>query len=333
MAYTNGTTSDFSGVMTDLITFCTTHCGFTLEGSFSGTQNLSYNGTSTGTVYTIRCLSRGGVYWWFRYTNNNVFCLLSTGTGATWNTIANRSPNDTEVNVLTGSYAYRFFEVDDSVHVALTRTNSGIVTYRHLSFGKMQKHGTWTGGEYFAGSYDFLLNASTWNNKDEFLHTRIFGYKNAAVTSGDGSSGGTVASYGVMRCTYNGKNYANIDRSAAGIETGMNEAVTIGAFRDRAASGTTGIIHELSDSYSPNLWSDTAVASPPSFLLFDNAGASRFFDLGYLTGMRFLNIKNLTPGQLVNTDWRVYPLSFPSETGAATHAASGNYGVAFREVA
>lgn len=333
MSYETGTATDFSDLMSKLITFATSYCGFTYESTFNRTESLSYDGTSTGTSYTIRCLSRGGVYWWFRFTTSNMFCLLSTGTGATWNTIANRSPNDSEVNCLSGTYVYRFFEVDDSLHVALIRTYSGVVSYRHFSFGKIQKYGSWTGGEYFTGSYDEVSGSSYYNTKLSQYHCRLFGNKVGYVVSGNGSAVGSRASYGVIRCTYNSKNYANIDRAYNDIETGMNEAVTMGGLRRHAHVGQTGMSPSIDPDKSPNLWSDTAAATPIHFMLYDNAGASRFLDMGYLTGIRFLNVQNLTPDQLVNTDWRVYPLSYQSETGSANYAASGNMGIAFREVA
>jgi len=331
MSFESGNATNFSDLMSKLIIFATTYCGFSLEGAFSGTQNLSYNGTSTGTVYTIRCLSRGGVYWWFRYTNANMFCLLSTGTGATWNTIANRSPNDSEVNVLTGSYSYRFFEVDDSLHVALTKSNGGQTSYRHFSFGKIQKYGSWTGGEYFAGSYDEVSSASYYNDGFAAEHTRLFGNKAGVTTSGTGTGVSNRASYGVIRCTYNSKDYANIDRAGASVESGMNEAVTMGGLRNIATEASYN--PAVNPAISPNTWSDTAVASPVMFMLYDDAGAGRYFDLGYLTGIRFLSVKNLTPGQLVNTDWRVYPASFQGTDGSSDYASSDDIGIAFREVA
>jgi len=67
-------------------------------------------------------------------------------------------------------------------------------------------------------------------------------------------------------------------------------------------------------------------------MLYDDAGATRYFDLGYLTGIRFLNIKNLTDDALINTDWRAYPASYRGETGSSDYAASGDYGIAYREV-
>jgi hypothetical protein len=332
MAYTSGTgTANFTDVMAALISFATSSCGFTLEGLFTRTENLSYNGTSTGTVYEVRCLSRGGVYWWFRYTNDNMFCLLSTGTGATWSTIANRAGNDSEVNLLTGSYPlYRFFEVDDSVHVALQRNNGGVISYNHFSFGKIQKVGSWTGGEYFANSYQEVSNSTHQNNESSTYHGRLFNNKDGAVTSGTGTQPTTRASYGVIRCTYNSKDYANIGRDYNSTETGMNETIVNDCFTRGRSDDINFSIH---DDYAPSIWSSTALGTAPIISLWDSVTTNKYQELGYVTGLRFLNIESIDADDLVHTDWRAYPLSYKGSTGAPGLAASGNYGIAFQEVA
>lgn len=62
---------------------------------------------------------------------------------------------------VSGSFTYWFFITDDMI-VVTVESASGV--YQHLIFGTISQHGSYTGGQFFAGSFDSTYANTHWQS-------------------------------------------------------------------------------------------------------------------------------------------------------------------------
>lgn len=321
----SGSCSSLSDFFDKLITFATSASidvayRFT-EEVVTTPQNLNTSGGVTGTTYpfVVRCLSRGGYYWWMRYhTTGGVYVMPApNGGAASWNSVTGKPADDTLIFPSPGAGTYEFFAVNGAIH-AVCILGTGV--HVHVNFGTGDKVGNWTGGEYFTGS---CQNATTsyYQDADSIAHRWIF------QNSGTNRTG---QRNGKMRVVYNSKNFASMDYNWSSAESGYNLANNVGGMTTEAnRSGATFALHE---PWSPNSWTPLRTPGVPiEYQLLRDADDGLFYDLMVIPGARFINVKYLNPGDTVNGTWKAFPLSIKGVIGSLNnYACSENYGIAYQ---
>jgi hypothetical protein len=205
--------------------------------------------------------------------------------------------------------AYHFFAFDNCAYVILEYPTG---RFHWLGFGKLNKVGTWTGGQFC-----FAKHAPTGINTEK-------------------------------TCGLFGQSYAGQGNSSGFLYVDTVDTVT-GWARSSAqsASGNT-LAQRVADTFqkmqslwivSPSVYNSLSILMPLGVTMTRdgaNFGTTTPFSLmGYLSGLNFINIKSLTPGATyaVSTDtYRVFsfhekvdevPLSFPN-------FSVGNLGLALK---
>lgn len=161
MAFETSTATDMADLLTKLNTFATAN-GWTSDELNTGTGELALHKNSCYVSFrwdpaTPLHLS---VHQALGYTGGNEPGAHPDDSGNGFNT----SASHTNANLLTercveslgnGSFpSYHFFEDDDGTHFyihVVVQISASI--YRHFGFGKFDKFGDWTGGEYAYGHY------------------------------------------------------------------------------------------------------------------------------------------------------------------------------------
>lgn len=276
------------------------------------TETVRRTETISSQSWTVVCLSKSGRHWWFRWRTSSVFGMpSSSNAGAAWATLTDRPSQDAEVAPIIEPYtSYHFFTEGTCVHAAVEMSNGA---YVHMSFGDITKFGSWTGGHYFANTRTLYNDPSHYNIPDSNNHHFMFmGFDKGVVSNTQRS---------IMYVPYNSKNYAYIQDS---VVSGFNTVI---------AAGFSGGIYNRFIANSPNAFNDRTVGVPIMMYLLENAsgGSNLHMPLGYVPNIRFINIRDLAPKDLVNTDWMVFPLQSKNTGLQNSYANSGNYGWAIRK--
>lgn len=303
MAYLKGSASTTAGLIQAVVNFAVANGGFTAEATFS-----EMNGT-TATGYTIYPLTRAGSYWFLAENGSSVFMVWATGKDTTL-TLAKQPGGPgyaTQFAPCTPPYtAYHLFVDSYSVRVAVEVTPG---RFNHFAFGTLSKFGTWTGGEFVtAGNYTYSPWYYQWNSNG---HQRVFeGFDSDQPNPGS------------IRVAWN-------TLLQASLGTGGNQAAFLALMNNGNAILDRG----------PNPFNLRAGMTPAVAYLNDQIQDLRWRPLGYVPGVRMLNIQNLEAEAIVNTDFMVFPLT--EKNGAATtYPPTGtiwqwpnsyNYGIAFQQ--
>lgn len=320
-----GSCSSIDDFFSKLVTFATSasidaQYRFT-EETVTTPQSLNTDGGTTGTTYsyTVRCLSRGGYYWWVRYHATGGLYVRPAGSGgaSSWNSVSNIPADDTQIFPLPGAGTYEFFSVNGFIHAVCILGNG---VHVHVNFGTGDKVGSWTGGEIFTGSMH-SVQANHYEDPDNIRHRWMFHIASSNRTKQDNAK---------MHVVYNSKNFASMDYRYDTAESGYNLALGVGVFSvESDEAGGTPCLHE---PWTPNSWTPLRTPGLPiEYQLLRDADDGLFYDLLTIPGARFVNMQYLNPGDVINTDWKVFPLSIKGDIGSAgNYACSGNYGIAYQ---
>lgn len=329
--YETGSCTDLDDFFTKLSTFATSASidasyRFT-AGASNGVAGTAVNtsGAASGTTYAYKrfSMTRGGYYWLARYhATGGVYCMVAPNDANTvWNSTTGKPDYDYQIRPIPAAGTYYFHQYKYSIH-ALCKLASGV--YVHLNLGTLDKVGSWTGGEYFTGSYhEYGANV----NGTPTVGTHCFMFHQSG-------SNRTVSGQKIptMRCVYNSKNFGAMDAADNSVPTNYNLVCNVGGLQN---SGTTpsyaGASPHVLPTYSPNSYAPyRSPGVPIEYQLYKNADDSLWYDLGTVEGARFVNISGEDPLDVIDTNWVVYPLSIKSSTGSVgSYAASANYGIAY----
>jgi hypothetical protein len=203
--------------------------------------------------------------------------------------------------------SYYFFSVGDSVHVAVEIT-SGL--FQFISFGCLSKQGTYTGGQYFTGSF------SSWQPNLRFLSSSYPDCYFSANRSGDVK--------GAVYVDADSTQDWRIAQAAAAPEIIFP---CVGPSRGSATTSQTGMVSHFW-AYSPNFYNNIPAFAPLPILLERSDG--NYTLLGEPEGIRFCNMLNYSPGDLIEyggDDWLVFPGDQIEDT-----PVNINTGFAFKKV-
>lgn len=310
MTVTTGTASSVTDFFSQLRTFAAANAGF------------SNQGTTTINGFTVHHLSKGGIFWNFEET------LTFIGSGFTINYARMRmtytKPNDSETyNQLlpagqerytgmnfydsTGPFtSHTFYTEGTAVHAVIEVFPN---VFNHLSFGNVQKIGTWVGGEYLtAGAYQRISSGilQFTSNNCQHVFADDFG---SGTTTGVGT-GFNAQSASFVRYVQTGNN--NDDFSPMGnMGVFSNQRCRLSARLFETADPSVMYAELLVNS--PNQANLRTALFPMQVRIRDytaNSPVSRdaYFIGGIIPGVRVCSVKELNAYEIINTDWQTFPV-------------------------
>jgi len=307
MAYQTGVTSSLADLIATLLTFADAN-GFDLgpTGTYTG---LGVSGSS-GT-FNIVSLVKNSIYYLFAQpTTGTTYLWMNTassyagGSTVSW---ANAHASWCRVDNLAGPHVgYHMFSDGSGVNVAVEIVTNVFV---HFNFGELQKNGNYEGGQYVTGLCVYAITGSS-------LNDMTHGYNYIPFGTVDVGSWATVYGYvhGHVRTPVSGPTSA-IERNTGTVTYNTGLAPTVGR----------PLI-----SASPNAANGRAALVPIALVQASSGTTGPFYQLGYVGNACLLNIANLNPKEMVNTDWMVFPIS-QKNGPATTYINSANYGIAYRK--
>lgn len=267
-------------------------------------------------------LQKGGDYiqvWNTDTTNIFITGYIGYVAGTAYNLQAGYAGNYAQANVGAGPYTNVFMfsgsAPSDHVHVVIEMSGG---VFRHLSFGMLDKLGTWTGGTYF--------DAATWVGNSSVSHNTWNSY-NRALFDMRGESG--TARYGCVRCDIPSDGRAS---TWAAVRNNASYAAWTGLYGGGGGGGGEGYL--TSQFYNRN--------DPPfsgqitlGTIRVEIARVGGFLSVaGTFPNVRYLNMARFSPGQeiTVGSDtWKVFPMARKG-SGVSSQAYSQNHAYAFKKV-
>lgn len=277
------------------------------------------------------------------------------------------SPQFSSVYPAYGAFEYHFRTDGDRVHVSFIRDTSGGQAWQHFSFGGIEKGDSWVGGEYFSGccyGEDSRVYAGSGSKCwDQTLSTGDYGgYNNHLLSScqsgqrinpGQGYSfadpygKGMVRVVGAKTCLtpFPATVWCILGDTVSGVVGGGVATDRVGSVgvlnamsAGQAITGTTETSPTLPTrcllELSANDWDNRSVGLAPDLFYYDYEVSLQWHYLGSVPGIRFVNSEFLSPGEVVNNDWHVFPVSTPNPpnlvAGENGFACSGDFGIAFK---
>ena len=298
--------ADLDTLLDNLMDFAAAN-GFTKETTLTG----------TGETTDMYILSRSGMYWWFigRSLSDGEFGsygVIDMRMQKTAPTVANRenviadAPSVEGQRELTrcflsdntnGSYTNTYFHADSNVVHAAIELSSGV--YTHLSFGVINKYGSWTGGEFLTATHvsDIASEyaASTGFSLNESYTDLIFG-------GNDSANGITGYVYYPYETQGDERDWAAFHTAAVDTEgRRVRPMATI-------AEATSPIGDLLAES--PNTFNSRSVMLPTYLFMRDNratVGTLKYILIGDVTNARIVNMNLIDAGSTIYEGWVVYP--------------------------
>lgn len=330
MAYETGTASDLDDLLDKMVDFAVANAGFTEITQIGGTGKQS----------DMYILQKGSIYWWFLgdsttlsgYGTNGWIDARMMNTTPTLSNLRNTSYAqyyDTRAqlwNRYNGPYTnYFFYSNGGSVQVVVEVTP---LVFSHLSFGVVDKFGTWTGGEFLTGSYmgtsGWYVSGGYWYDDIALYGSNPFAEKDIqhSSTRGPGYVYYPQGSYGDYR-----------DWAPLTTYVVNNQQAKFGAPHEIPTSTYQILDNSLVDVLlycSPNTFNSRAGLFPTYLQLYE-ASSQRYQLLGHVENAKVLNMELLDPKEVVELEWDVYPI-FQKAGDSAVATVSGNIALAYKNV-
>lgn len=379
MAYITGASADISTMLTAIMNFAVAN-GWTASATDTFTLTFptySANGGSTHTSTTSMIssvsgsdayrnqsetsrvanrvvLTKNGVSYQLFAVNKKLYKNGVSGTyscleawvcdGYSAGTAANLQTNNRKFVMVgpmaTSLYAYHLFSNGDFVHVVIEETPA---RFRHLSFGFINKYGSFTGGQYLSAGCPIESSTTTPNAFNTSNHMIAFGSNSQAVSRASLASYGYPGTYvradidgwtvGWRMLTISSWDTPNLD--VCGCSTYSNTTNNRAGY---IASGTqdsvNALAHDLAYHCSPQSYNGLAPMLPCYVGVNRTPYVGTWTLLGEFPDVRFLNISNLNPGDelILGTDvWKIFPLWNKAYT-LGSEPISYDYGLAYRKV-
>jgi len=311
MSFQTGTPASLTALMNDLKAFAIANAGFSDTGSGYTASSYTYFSLTKDSVkfnFSYKDASGGGDLLMNTSTAWAGSGVLTAQTGA-------HSKNAQTLMSLT-PIEYWFFTDGDAVH-AVVEFSAG--AYAHFSFGILTKYGTYTGGHYVCANS--WANAS-WQNGN-----------NARVFEGYVATSSSYANH--VRLSHSGLSFAVMgENSDSAVHFCTNRFWGGGYFDDGSDENNDGELWK----HQPNNYNGRSVLIPVEFFITDVPGVANSYNahipLGRIANAAIINIASLTPEDLVNTDWMVFPLCMKNPVGpvlASGQVNTGNLGVAYQK--
>jgi hypothetical protein len=319
MAYATGNAATVDALMNALISFSIANAGMT--------EVVRRTETISTLSWTVVCLQKGTSFWWMRFRDSACYGFPATSSaGATWATITGRPASESWLAPLIQPFtSYHFFSEGTTVHMAAEMSSGA---YAHLNFGDITKYGSWTGGQYFAVTRTSFNISADASSVALFDHCWPFtGYQTDNNRVGTNATSGLGWSF--IHLPYNGRDFATLGQtgySSSGVAATYNRTFCFG-YSQHLAEASSPIFH------SPNAYNNRSLGLRLEIFLKDaiGGGSGLLQPIGYVPNLRFINIANLNPKDVINTDWMVFPCQFKNGALLNSYSNSQNFGWAVRQ--
>jgi hypothetical protein len=266
-----------------------------------------------------------------------------------------------------GAAEYDFFSNGQQVHVSFKRVTPYGESRQHFSFGTIRKaSAAWDGGEYFSGCCAPSSSSDQWDYENTPKPAGQYGNIllssngdtvrfSTGTTTSDPCGKGQIRVAGIPDANApltRTVKYCAIGDIFSRLNTGTELPGITGSSSDAVGSvavlgghttphhivgrGTAPSVRPTlaTQELCPNTWDNRSPGVGADLLAFEPINSNRWQLLGTVDGIRFLNVKYLSEGQVVNTDWKVYPVSTQAAAnrgaGEFGNTNSGNLGIAYR---
>lgn len=240
----------------------------------------------------------------------------------------------------TSLYAYHLFSNGDFVHLVIEETPG---RFRHLSFGLINKYGSFAGGQYLTASCPVESSTTTAYAFNTTNHMVPFGSNGQATSRAALASNGYAGTY--VRADIDGWTvgwrllstgwYTNDQADAYGCTSYANATNNRAGYNGGATQNSLhSLAHDLAYHCSPQSYNGLAPMLPCYVGVNRTPYVGTWTLLGEFPDVRFLNISNFNPGDelILGTDvWKIFPLWNKAYTLGA-EPISYDYGLAYRKV-
>ncbi len=309
MSYQTGSATSVQNFLQILSTFIIAN-GFTVNRQ-----------DNDGTFERLNCEKNGNFYNLYGNDSTILLTLSSSYAAVDKGSQSDETPDGlTETrrcdanDIAAGAFsAYHLFYDQDFVH-AVIEAQSGL--FHHICFGEIAKYGTWTGGAY--------VDSVHWSTGVSYI-----------------DSPDSVSQHSYLAHTYSSTHsrssmWLNYDRDVANTFVGQDVGTTTAdmglvgsAVLDASSSiGNMFIFHKATPTSQT-----TRVITTPLELYVSNGTAGLKEVMGYLPFTRSVNIQLLNPGDIIDTDWMVFPVKAKKDPTLRDDSYnSGHYGYAIKQV-
>lgn len=313
MAYQTGVSTTLADLISTLITFAKAN-GFTEGPSWSIQDTDPYYGYPV--TYAIKSLVKDGVYFNFAYPQDSTTTYLwmntASAAGGAGRLVAQQGahPYSCRTDNLIGPYVgYHLFGDGSVVNVAVEIVTGVFV---HFNFGVMQKNGDFVGGQFVTGQSLYTVSGAS--RQDLFNDYHFIPFDTTRV--------GSARSYG-------GVSSGHVRSQVSGPTVPLSRNDSGSTSRAFTTGWASNAGRPLLDN-SPNKFNGRAVLVPINFVQASSFDSGPYYQLGTVANARVVNIANLNPKEMVNTDWMVFPVSQKRGPGTV-YVNSGDYGLAYRK--
>jgi hypothetical protein len=318
MAYSSGTAADHDELITDLFAFATAN-GFTQDQLDTSGDEAALHLTAGGNAYFSFDwdeANRIGLYHAKGYTGGQ-------SPGDHPNDSGNGQPNRVLL-INNVPVNYDFFS-DGSTYVhAVFEYQSPALNFNHLSFGLVNKKGTWTGGSYIVGTAWGINSGVTFTPLDARHYLLWDGLNNQS-----GAYCGTLNMEGLPNQAASGK-YGVIGGAISFIQLGVDGD---GIDRELVHGGVRGgFLYSQLNFLAANPTNGFVPLWPIE--LYYREDSTIWRALGTAPDVRGVNITNLSPREefTVGADtWKTYPWIQKSNTGTGSESGLVN-GLAYKKI-
>jgi len=332
---TNLTSID--AIISAFVTFAAANAGFTNNGTVViGSDTLYRLSRTTATITT---------HWGFRNetivqtsrSDNGITSRMMTvlPTAANWDTVSlgQRKKSRTGFFDLIPNYPSYTFYADGTNAYAVIEVRTNLFTY--LCIGNITKIGTFTGGAFLQATDD-LQSVGVWEGYQQ-VGGNSPRNNNALFSTRGVTSAFLYANY-VRHHTTGG----TLDFMRFGGQDSLGDQnFGCGSLPPMAGSiGNFVSIVDVNDCQL-NYWARPFHAAPspttlrsPIFVPYvfrQDSATLRARCIGFVENFGAVNMSSLNPKDLVNTDWRVFPLGQKSGDNTVG-PVTGIYGYAFKEI-
>lgn len=327
-AYSSGSVSSFSGLLTAIVNLLVTK-GYSNAAGAAGTPTPSAS----------RILSKGGIYIRLGYDNTPTLFLYG-GTGISGTTLVGQSTPYVKMGSPAAApivfpISYEIFYNDDPEEVYIVINYNGD-KYQHLHWGKSDVPGIGASGLWFSGSYEGsqTMTGAAGGSSDRarmyMTSNRSAGMSNGTGGSGYvypiGASGGVLGGYFLCTESTNcGSIYVGLEGSPAW-RVKSNSSVA-GRLRWQLQNGAMMMA-------LPSQFNESEILLP-LWVTMERAGGL-MTPVAVMRHARQLRIDNITPGDIITygaDQWKIYPVYAKNtiqRDGSNGVYHSGTLGVALR---
>lgn len=277
----------------------------------------------------VKILLKGGIYYSFKiyspvyrgYTLHLIDFRMTYAAPSNdsefQSIIGTRTPARMACYNWNGPYtSFYIYEADGCIHACLELAPQ---VYTHMSFGKVNKSGTYDGGEYITGA-SFYYKASDSANAN-FFHIR-----NNSLFPGDHIEYTTSRWEPYFPGTYirHGNNGAFSDFVRVG-------NTDVDGRRGRSVMRNGSCFSELIEYYGYNSFNGRSPILSVYFFVRDPV-SGYYMIVGTVPGVGYINPTAILEGAIVDNDWQVFPLIAKNSSNWLYYPANRYHGVAYKRV-